>query len=144
MNKLILATLGLGTLAVALTTADDSLANGVTATKDDCRNAHALIATSTGGDHGRMWQAIKGTIDNMGYVTVKDEAPSGEWGSASLREYDTTHVEDGTAYVVHCGHGGTCNAIAKRVAMTTPSVGAPVVYCGIVPTVLNSPRSPQD
>ena len=54
----------------------------------------------------------------------------------------TRNSEGGTAYVAHCGHGATCNELAREVLKAYPELGNPVVYCTNEPPQSDNPAVP--
>ena len=57
----------------------------------------------------------------------------------SLRQYS---VRGGSAYVVHCGHGGTCNTLTEAFFKKRSDWYSPEVFCGEVPRWLSDGRAP--
>jgi hypothetical protein len=134
-----------GLLALAATVgavAHTSAANTVHKTADTCRNAHAILMASADGNHARYWEAIGGTVKApIGKWKVVDTYEPGIAQKVSFRQYDTKFHQGGTAYVAHCGHGGTCNEIAEEILKHYPEAGSPGVYCGEIPHILDNPQS---
>jgi hypothetical protein len=114
-------------------------------TADNCRNAHAVLVASRSGEHALIWREIRRTIDTknkFGWQLVDEHEP-GVMYRFSLRQYDTKYVAGGSAYVAHCGHGGTCNALADAFFADHPNWNTVEVYCGEVPEWLTNPQRPQ-
>jgi hypothetical protein len=59
----------------------------------------------------------------------------------SFRQYDVQFTTGATAYVGHCGYGGTCNKLAETILKNYPDAGSPWVFCGAVPYLLQNPSS---
>lgn len=109
---------------------------------DTCANAHAILTASKSGQHELVWRAVARTVrsDRDKWEVVDDYEPM-VVRRVSFRQYDTRYVEGGTAYVAHCGHGGTCNALADAFAKEMDGLlPVPEVYCGVVPGVLDNPQ----
>jgi hypothetical protein len=140
MNKELVGLLALAAVAGAVV--ETSAANTVHKTAETCQNAHAILMASTDGNHSRYWEAIGGTVKtpNDKWVVV-ETYETGVSRKVSFRQYDTKFHQGGTAYVAHCGHGGTCNELAEAVLQRYPEVGSPGVYCGEVPHILDNPQA---
>jgi hypothetical protein len=135
--------LGWGVLALATTmVVDGGAANTVHKTSEICMNAHAILAASMDSDHSRFWEAIGRTAKSppYEYLVVSDYEP-GIAKKVSFRQYDLRFHQGGTAYVAHCGHGGTCNKLAEAFLQNYPEAGSPGVYCGEVPHILDNPQA---
>ena len=134
---------GLLTLALLTVSASVTSATPPRRAAETCANAHAILTASKSGQHELIWRAIARTVRSDRYKwEVVDEYEPMVVRRVSLRQYDTRYDEGGTAYVAHCGHGGTCNALADAFAQAN-SLGvppAPEVYCGVIPVVLDNPR----
>src|SRR5690606_8986582 len=79
-----------------------------------CMNAHAVIVASTSGKHDYIWGEIAKVVKRRPQQwQVVDDYEPGVSQRVSFRQYDLEHREGGNAYVAHCGHGGTCNALVK-------------------------------
>jgi hypothetical protein len=148
MNKLFSATVAAAAcvMAVGLTASDASDAAGsVTTTKDDCMNAWATLMASHPSIHGAFphtdyKEAITNVIKNHPHWTLGGYEP-GISQKFELVTFDTRFHEGGTAYVAHCGHGATCNALAEAVYKAYPSAGSPVVFCTVEPPhILDNPQ----
>lgn len=133
---------------VALTSVSTQMtaAGSVTATKDDCASAWAILMASHPDVHGGFphvehKEAILGVVRNRRHWT-----PDGYERLVSqkfdLQTFDTRFHEGGTAYVAHCGHGATCNELSREVLKAYPELGSPVVYCTIEPPhILENPAA---
>jgi hypothetical protein len=115
----------------------------LTEAPEACSNAHALLLASLSTDKAAIWGSIRhaATGDKDKWQIVDDYEP-GVAVKLSLREYDTKNHEGGTAYVVHCGHGGTCNSLAKVWFDKHPTSYSTKVYCGPLPGSIDNPRPP--
>jgi hypothetical protein len=110
---------------------------------ESCSNAHAVVVASKSGKHDFIWGEIKRTIAaGNGKWQLVDEYEPGVSQRVSLRQYDLKYVEGGSAYVVHCGHGGTCNSFVQAFFKSHPDWYSPEVFCGIIPEALQNPQKP--
>jgi hypothetical protein len=154
MRKFWKATAILGTAAVACMMVDNTTAAGsVTTTKDDCLTAWAILMSSHPTVHAAFphteykeailnvvkwnphWNSEIGPNPGAGYF-------AGVSQKFDLQTFDTRFHEGGTAYVAHCGHGATCNELARTVLKAYPELGSPVVYCTIEPPpILENPQA---
>jgi len=136
--------LGLVAVVAAMgTVSHGRAANTVQKTADNCQNAHAVLMAGADGAHSRYWEAIKGVITSSnGVFQLVSDDERGVSQKVSLRQYDTRFTQGGTAYVAHCGHGGTCNELAEAVLKHYPESGSPSVWCGEVPHILDNPQAP--
>ena len=136
-----------GALAVSCMLTDNTSAAGsVTTTKDDCMTAWAILMSSHPTVHSAFpHQDYKENI--LGVVKWRPHWKVGEYvagvsQSFDLQTFDTRFHEGGTAYVAHCGHGATCNELAREVLKAYPELGSPVVYCTLEPPhILENPQS---
>lgn len=137
---------GIGLLAGSLLVVQTGGAAGeVKPTADNCANAHAALMSSHPSVHGGFahpdyGDAIKRLIAAHPHWQIVDEAPPIVSQKISLKIWDAKFHEGATVYVAHCGHGATCNELARAVLKNYPEVGSPTVYCGQVPHVLDNPR----
>jgi hypothetical protein len=117
----------------------------LTEAPDACRNAHAVLLASASENKGAIWSSIRHLAggDKEKWEMVDDYEP-GVSVKLSLREYDTKHHEGGTAYVAHCGYGGTCNSLAKAWFEKHPDSYSTKVYCGPLPDAIDNPRPPSN
>ena len=133
-------------LAAALTTTIISLiahAFEVREGPDTCANAHAVVVASSSGKHDFIWGEIRNVIrEGNGKWIVVDDYEPGVVQRVSLRQYDLKNHPGASAYVVHCGHGGTCNALVRAFFAKHGDWYSPEVFCGVVPGSLESPRQP--
>ncbi len=128
--------------AAMLLTGGGGAANTVNKTNDICWNAHAILAASTSGNEAAVWEAIGGVAKARPFKwKIVENYEQGVAQKISFRQYDTRFQEGGTAFVAHCGHGGTCNEFAEEVLKSYPSIGSPGVYCGEIPHILANPQS---
>jgi hypothetical protein len=147
MRKIWKAAAILGAAAIATTTVDNTTAAGsVTTTKDDCMTAWAILMASHPIVHGAFphsdyKEAILNVVKWHPHWKV-GEYVAGASQAFDLQTFDTRFHEGGTAYVAHCGHGATCNELARVVLKAYPELGSPVVYCTIEPPhILDNPQS---
>lgn len=116
----------------------------VTEADATCRNAHAVLVASRSGKHNYIWREInKVARSNRDKWQVVSEYEPGVVKRLSLRQYEVRGKAGASAYVVHCGHGGTCNTLAQAFFKEHPDWYSPEVFCGPVPSLLQSPSQPQ-
>ena len=107
-----------------------------------CRNAHAVIVASTTAQHDYVWREVGGVVrQGRGKWQVVDDYEPGVAMRVSFRQYDVEGREGATAYVAHCGHGGTCNSLVQAFFEKHPDWYSPEVFCGEVPQILHNPQS---
>ncbi len=139
MNKTVLKTTGALSLFIAATTltvTGDTDAGTVTTTKDDCMTAWAVLAPGT----AEMQEAVKNVVRWHRHWSAEGY-DAGVSQKFQLHSFDRT-FGGGTATVAHCGHGATCNELAREVSKAYPNVGNPVVFCTIEPPhILENPQS---
>ena len=111
--------------------------SGVTTAKDDCMSAWALLAP--GDSFGK--EAVQGVVRNHRHWDgTKYERGISQ--SFELMVFDRTFGGGRSISVAHCGHGATCNELARQVFKAYPNVVSPVVYCTIEPPhILDNPQS---
>ncbi len=108
-----------------------------------CSNAHAVLKASTANDSAATWAEIKALAESEPKEwEVVDTYPPGVVGKMSFREYDNTYIR-GKAYVVSCGHGGTCNAFARAYLRKRARGFTPQVHCGRLPEGFKNEQRPQ-
>jgi hypothetical protein len=100
-----------------------------------CMNAHAILAGSSDGETASRWRAIGEVMrKNQRRWQVVPEAERGVVDRVAFKQWRPRWPTKGgpdTFYVAHCGHGGTCNAVAREMAETFPqATPQPVVFCG--------------
>jgi hypothetical protein len=133
-------TLGIALLAATLTSAVVVHAFAVKPGPEGCRNAHAVLVASSTGQHDVVWRAVGEVVkEGHGRWQVVDDYEPGVAMRVSFRQYDVG--EGASAYVAHCGHGGTCNELAKAFFAKHDDWYSPEVFCGSVPDRLSNPRS---
>jgi len=109
---------------------------------ETCNNAHAVIVASRSGRHDYIWGEIGKVVKRKPYrFKVSGQYEPGVWGSVSFEQYDLEYVEGGTAYVAHCGHGGTCNQLIQDFFAEHDDWYSPEVFCGAVPDGLDNGQS---
>ncbi len=147
MRKIWKAAAVLGAAAMACTMVDNTTAAGsVTTTKDDCMTAWAILMASHPTVHGAFphteyKEAILNVVKWHPHWRVGEYLP-GESQKFDLQTFDTRFHEGGTAYVAHCGHGATCNELARVILKAYPELGSPTVHCTIDPPhILDNPQS---
>ena len=107
-----------------------------------CRNAHAVLVASSSGQHELVWRAVGEVVrEGNGRFQVVDEHELGVSMKLSFRQYDVANRSGATAYVAHCGHGGTCNELAKAFFAKHDDWYSPEVFCGALPETLQNPSS---
>jgi len=123
--------------ATTFTVATPSTAGGsVTTAKDDCVTAWAILAP---GDAASR-EAVQGVVRWHPHWK-SDVYERGHSQSFQLQVFDLTFAKGGSATVAHCGHGATCNELAREVLKAYPNIGNPVVYCTMeAPHILENPQ----
>lgn len=136
-RRMVQTALGLG-MALVTTVA---LAGSVSKTAEGCTKAHAVLFVSKSGDHEKEWARVRGvlTANPDKWKVVESVEPGTAW-QVSFNQYDVKWTKGATAYVAHCGHGGTCNEFAEALIKIQPNLGSPHVYCGEVPAALSNPQ----
>lgn len=111
--------------------------SGVTTAKDDCMSAWALLAP--GDSMGK--EAVQGVVTNRRHWDgTKYERGISQ--SFELSVFDRAFGGGSSVTVAHCGHGATCNELAREVFKAYPNVVSPVVYCTIEPPhIIDNPQS---
>jgi hypothetical protein len=138
--------------AVALVPRDGTAAGQVTPTKDDCTTAWAILiahhpSVHGGFPHPDFMEAVQNVVRWHPHWNSElpdpHPCPTGTSGyqpgcsqKFSLCSADLKFVEGGGAVVAHCGHGATCNELAREVLKAYPELGSPGVYCTIDPPVV--------
>ncbi len=107
---------------------------------DTCANAHAVLVASRSGKHDYIWREIRSVVreGNGKWLVVDDYEPM-VVQKISLRQYELKYHGDAAAYVVHCGHGGTCNSLAQAFFKKHDDWYSPEVFCGAIPEALINP-----
>ena len=135
------AALGFG--GVALLPAD-GMAGDVKEANATCMSATALLIVSDGADDDKPWRTIRNVIRSNKNWTIVPAPESNVTDRIALTRWTIKHTYKGgptTAYTVQCGHGGTCNEVARRFAERFPQgAPAPSVHCD-VSNLLESPTS---
>lgn len=119
--KLLVAALVAG-LGLALTPMHDAEAGNVTQTQDNCITAWAILAPNRLETRSSIKKIIDGNdrLSDDGYEAKVSE-------KFALMIFDLVDGR-GEAIVAHCGHGGTCNFLAREVNKNYPTI-SPVVVC---------------
>ena len=129
-------------LSLAVTSA---LADGGVKEADaTCSTATAILLTGDGSDDAARASMIRKVIEDKRAWTIVDTPPTNRVGEVTIVRFDVKHTYKGgptAAYTVQCGHGGTCNDVAKEFRAKHPQVTpAPAVQCGDVSNVLVNPQ----
>jgi len=120
-------------------TAGMALAGSVSKTAEGCTSAHAVLFVSQSGDHDKEWDRVAGVFKaNPDKWKQVSSVEAGKAWEISFSQYDVKWTKGATAYVGHCGHGGTCNEFAAALIKIQPNLGSPHVYCGQVPAALTN------
>ncbi len=126
----------------ASATADSHAQFKVKETADNCARAHAILIASKSNRHDYIWRLISRVVRLRPYQwRVVDEYEPGVAQKVSFKQWDVKYSPGGTAYVAHCGYGGTCNSLAHAILKQYPKLGSPVVFCGRVPYILTNGQS---
>lgn len=133
----VLAWMTVSSVAMLLHAADFKVKEGA----ETCSNAHLVLVASKSGQHDYIWGEIGKVVrsGNGKWVVVDDYEP-GVVQRVSFRQYDVAGQEGASAYVAHCGHGGTCNSLAHAFFAKHSNWYSPEVFCGAVPSVLENPQ----
>jgi len=147
MKKLLPATVL--TVAVGLSVRTHEVRADVTKrAPDGCRTAHVILGWSELADQEQQKKVDETVWERVGlvmygvkrsFLRLVDKPTPGKMHEASFEQYRVKGRENGVAYVGHCGYGGTCNLIADVFHRLYKRVGTPMVYCGPLPNVLESP-----
>lgn len=152
MRKTVMGAVAAGALVVGLAVSGVSTAQQAPAqpsgsvTKlaaDNCARAHAVIFGTRNRDDGFFGAAIAGIMRVHPHwrlvaepeVMISQSIAYKVWNVSPAGDQHTT-----TVYVGHCGHGATCNELARTVKRLFPMT-SPEVYCGEVPGMLNNPEN---
>jgi hypothetical protein len=134
---------GLCLFTASYSSADGPAPDGSAGAPDACSEAVALLSGSAAGDHERHWQAIGGVVRKNKLYEIVDDMPRNVVGKVAFRQWEVRNAKGGAptiTYAAHCGHGGTCNQLAKEFREAYPQMSpAPVVHCGDVSAVLTNP-----
>lgn len=131
----------LAALLPVVAVAGTALAGGVVQeTNPACLEAHAILAGSASGEATRYWSAIGDVMHKNPRFHVVGEAERGVVDRVAFKQWRPRYPQKGgpeALYVAHCGHGGTCNDVAKAIAEGIPgATPAPIVFCGDLSNVL--------
>jgi hypothetical protein len=130
-----------GAFAIPAMIPNETVAAGqVTPTKDDCTTAWAILISHHPSVHGGFphpdfLEAVQNVTKWHAHWNSGGYEP-GVSQKFSLCNADLKFVEGGGAVVAHCGHGATCNELAREVLKAYPELGSPGVYCTIDPPVV--------
>ncbi|HNS96826.1 MAG TPA: hypothetical protein PLJ27_06550 [Polyangiaceae bacterium] len=100
---------------------------------DHCSDAKAVLAVITHEAYskpGFEWKWVRQVMLANPQFTVVPHAALMP-GMVTFQDYDYG-TSNAKALVAHCGHGGTCNQVAKAYKRIVRS-SKPTVYCGPVP-----------
>lgn len=139
-----LAALSLFAVPVAIATTASADGGDVKEANETCYTATAILLGGDGNDESTRVDMIRRTIERGKKWTIVSEPPNNRWGEVALVKFDVKTPYKGgptVAYTVQCGHGGTCNEVAKAFRKDYPTLTpAPVVTCGDVSAVLVNPQ----
>lgn len=142
MRKLFPGLLGGAVLAVLLTGASPTRGDGVVQTTvPHCSNAYAILGWSEAPDD-KVWDKIGWAMYTHPYLEITGDVERGVAQKASFEQYGVRGHDSAVAYVMRCGHGGTCNDIAVRYFRWYKRHGIPAVFCGPLPAILENPTKP--
>lgn len=142
MRKLITGAVALATIAWILTTGSPSYGGGVIKTTvPHCSNAYAILGWSERADE-KVWDKVGWTMYTRPHLEITSDVQKGVVQKATFRQYGVRGHDTAVAYVVHCGHGGTCNQIAEAYFRRYKRHGIPAVYCGPLPGILETASTP--
>lgn len=145
MKKILLGLVTVGAAAAALGVTSAPQAGGsVKTTVDNCMNAVAILMASNTASHEVYWQAIAGVVKTHPHWQVVPEYEPMVSQKISFKQFDVKYKSTQgptTAYCALCGHGATCNELARKVLIAYPDIPNPVVFCGGVPHILENPSS---
>ncbi len=110
-------------------------------TVEQCSNAYAILGWAPGPDD-KVWEKMGWVMYTRPHWKIAEQHERGVVQQASFRQYGVKGAPGAVAFVAHCGHGGTCNAIAESFFKWYGRVGVPAVYCGPLPRLLENPSTP--
>lgn len=113
----------------------------VKTTVDHCSNAYAILGWSEQAD-SKVWEKMGWAMHTHPHLEITSDLQKGVVQKATFRQYGVRGYDGAVAYVMHCGHGGTCNDIATRYFRWYKRHGIPAVYCGPLPGILENPTTP--
>lgn len=109
-----------------------------------CYTATAILLPGDGSDEQLRVDMIRKVLESNRSWTIVSEPPQNRVGEVAIVKFDVKNTYRGgptVAYTVQCGHGGTCNDVAKEFRVKHPKITpAPVVQCGDVSNVLVNPQ----
>ncbi len=109
-----------------------------------CYTATAILLPGDGSDEALRVDMIRKVLESNRSWTIVTEPPQNRVGEVAIVKFDVKSTYRGgptVAYTVQCGHGGTCNDVAKEFRAKHPKITpAPVVQCGDVSNVLVNPQ----
>ncbi len=124
------------------------VAGGATAAvkeaNETCYTATAILLPGDGSTEDVRLSLIRNVLDANPNWTKVDAIPENRVGDVALVKYDIKSPQKGgptVVYTVACGHGGTCNDVAKKFNEKHSEIKPePVVLCGDLSHVLTNPQ----
>jgi len=142
MHKVIQGILGCTAAAVIITASSPTRGGGVIKTTvPHCANAYAILGWSEAADD-KVWEKMGWAMYTHPYLEITGDVQRGVAQKATFRQYGVRGYDSAVAYVMRCGHGGTCNDIATRYFRWNKRHGIPAVFCGPLPGILENPTTP--
>lgn len=109
-----------------------------------CYTATAVLLPGDGSDEALRVEMIRKVLAKNSAWTIVSEPPNNRVGEVVIVKFDVKHTYRGgptVAYTVQCGHGGTCNDVAKEFRAQHPTITpTPAVQCGDVSNMLVNPQ----
>lgn len=109
-----------------------------------CYSATAILLPGDGQNEETRVSLIRAVLAESSDWKRVDEIPQNRVGDVAIVRYDVRSTYRGGPTVVYtgaCGHGGTCNDVAKKFAEKHPEVKPePAVHCGDLSNVLVNPQ----
>jgi hypothetical protein len=131
--------------AIGLAAAGSAAADGAVKEADPtCTMATAVLLLGDGSDANVRWDMIRKVLATNPSWVVGTEAQRGTVGSVAMTQWNVRYPYKGgptQAYTVQCGHGGTCNDIAKAFAKTFPQLQPGPAVVGDATAMFDSPSS---
>ncbi len=131
-------------VAVAALSTNALADGGVKEADATCYSATAILLPGDGANEEARLQLIRNVLSTNSAWTRVDQVPQNRVGEVAIVKYDVRSAYKGgpsVVYTVACGHGGTCNDVAKRFNEKHPEIKpAPAVHCGDLSAVLTNPQ----
>jgi hypothetical protein len=89
------------------------------------------------------WNKVGWILGRRRSLEAVGSVTPGNTHHVSFNQYRVRGQDGAYAYVANCGHGETCNRIAKTFLFLYEGIGVPQVECGALPEILESPFSPE-